>query len=1383
MRRLFKVILLSFLCTIGGLALVLGGVYLFGGMDEKPVYATNLTFSETEIVKSGPFALTVNTTTENVNKRTLVLETSKKTNGDAIINYPKYITIGEPFHIAPILVDNVPKGGYFELFARYEGESTNQNVVATCKILIDVPIQKVELNIDQVTLKPGNTINISKENETKIGDIITLSPANAIMPYTNSTSAISGIENGSLFAGKEVRNKRIFLQIQSLGEGNPATFKIGEGDKATFSTVAELTYKYVGGNIVATNTISVVTTGSGEVGDVAICAYACPSYDNNPDSIEELDEESVANVKHNVSVVEYTIDQMNIPNDTSSLYLGETTKIYLNNPHAEEGSFNLGIDLISSDGKSISSSQLPKEMLNSYIYINFADNSVGGILSRADGSQNGGLYGLNCLSTSTEMSEWYFNITVNNYQSYINYTENNNKIKLTLTFYDNGLNSTQDVVQKDIYFIPKITEVAETKSSQYNITAKSGSKLNFDINNYSIVFVDNKTPVGIANNFTIVHYIKLSEPTDNKIVINGVTIDSEYEHQTVNGESVLILKTPNAQVTGSGSFKIYSQAYYNDGSSSYFLGNSCNTEIEVVEAIEYIDCYSYENDKEVNFSKFEFDENEKDGSNNVVRYLYVTTAKEQLPKLATFVGENKLKVHVKQISGLSNEDDYNSSTLGGGLQDQNKNTITFGNWEEVRDSNGVIGYKISYSIGEVVTIKIGEETIENRFDIKVYLDLAPLEVTTNYKVSTGNVSSLQYIVKDKILQNTILSLDSYGDKENPVLLTANVDDSGNLQWNGPNLSNLTYGFSYEGNSPVSTSGYGYSFAFDSGELPSDICSFTAQENFKGGMTFASIPYRENGYTGKFTFRCQTANSDNSIMEWNTTTRRFEKVVNPSLQEKSLYFKLIGLNIIVEANSTNIAGVNGENIHIFKQSSDDTNYLFTLKRIEGSSQNNILTLDFTKFISMEIVFDKPEDRSKTTYSLSENKFEITTDFIQSSSISFAFNCRERAITIKDGENNLSSISKQITGAFEVSQKSSSGTIKLGESEENALSAPMFDGIAKDSYLSIAYGGVEISAENNPFENGYALSFIKLSGDNSTADWLVIPEDGTIKLKGINEEDIVSTSFAVRISKGEEHSDFVVTIYAKSNIANSDLIVKKGEGNDNEFTAGKDNGISYGNGIAFAGDSVLATLATNNKISAVEIESEYNQDGIQNFVKVTNSSGATPLTFGLYSGDLAIEQSITIKFKLSFVDDMGKYVIAKQINILPNISLTLKTNRKSESNVDGYEGYDFISGDSINVFNTSSYIYTQNGSVVSSLENIFDSYKEEDNIDNHPHIKDVNALVVSSSGGVLVLVPRFKSENDKEEIIDASYVLVYDYEDDGLVYSQEIKFEFQVKLISA
>ncbi len=135
---------------------------------------------------------------------------------------------------------------------------------------------------------------------------------------------------------------------------------------------------------------------------------------------------------------------------------------------------------------------------------------------------------------------------------------------------------------------------------------------------------------------------------------------------------------------------------------------------------------------------------------------------------------------------------------------------------------------------------------------------------------------------------------------------------------------------------------------------------------------------------------------------------------------------------------------------------------------------------------------------------------------------------------------------------------------------------------------------------------------------------------IKLKGINEEGIVSTRFAVRISKGEEYSDFIVTIYAKSNIANSDLIVKKGEGNDNEFTAGKDNGISYGNGITFAGDSFLATLAINNKISAVNIEAEYNQGGIQNFVKVTNSSGTTPLAFSLYSGDLATDQLIIIKF---------------------------------------------------------------------------------------------------------------------------------------------------------
>ncbi|MGN0798174.1 MAG: hypothetical protein ACI4L7_01165 [Christensenellales bacterium] len=1386
MRRVFKVILLTFLCTIGGLALVLGGVYLFGGMDEKPVYATNLTFSETEVVKSGPFSLTVNTTTENVNKKTLVLETSKTPNGDAIINYPKYITIGEPFHIAPILIDNVPQGGYFELYARYEGEATNQSVIAKCKILIDVPIQSVELNIDQVTLKPGNSINISKANETKISDIVSLSPANAIMPYNNSSSAISGIENGSLFAGKDVKNKKIFLQIQSLGETNPATFRVGEGANATYSTVAELTYKYVNGSIVATNTISVVTSGNDEVGNIVICAYVCPSYDNNPDNIEDLDEENVATVKHDVSVVEYTIDQMNISNDTSSLYLGETTKIYLNNSHAEEGSFNLGLDVVSSDGKSISLSTLPKEMLNKYIYINFADNSVGGILSRVDGTQNGGLYGLNCSSNSTEMGEWYFNITVNNFQKYLDYNNNGNKIKLVVTFYDNGLNESQDVIQKEVYLIPKITEVDKVESSQYSISAKSGSKLNFDTNNYSIVFVDNKTPVGIANNFKIVHYVKLNEPTNGEIVLNGVTLESEYEHMVLNGESILILKTPNAQVTGSGSFKIYSQACYDDGQSKYFLGNSCNTDIEVVEAIEYIDCYSYEGDKAVNFSTFEFNENDKDGTNSIVRYLYVTTAKEQLPKLATFVSNNKLKVQVKQVSGLTNEDDYNSSTLGGGLQDQNKNTITFGNWEEVRDGGSVVGYKISYTIGEVVTIQIGDNKIQNLFDIKVYLDIEPLEVTTNYKIATGNVSSLQYLVKDKILQTTILSLDSYGAEDNPVVLSANVDDSGNLQWNGANLSNLTYGFAYEGNSPVSSSGYSYRFAFNGAELPSNICSFTAQENFKGGINFASVPYRESGYTGKFTFLCQSPNSDNSIMKWSSTNRRFEKVVNPSLQEKTLYFKLIGLNIIIEANSTNISGVNGTRSHIFKQSNDDTNYLFTLKKVEGTTKTDILTADYTKFLSMETVFGNPEDNSKTIYSLQENKFEITTDFIAGGSVAFAFNCRNAIIAILDGDKTLSNITKQITGAFEVEQKVSSESTKLGESEENALSAPMFDGLTKDNYLTVKYGALEVSEDNNPFANGYTLSFVRITGTDSsaTAEWLMIAEDGSIKLKAINQTGVVSTKFIVRISKGGAYSDFVVTIYARSSISISNLVIRKGEGNENEIKAGKDNGISFGSGISFAEESSLANLATNNKISAVNITAVYNQDGIQNFVKSTNWNGVSPLTFGLYSGDLASEQTVNIQFVFVFTDSAGEYTITKQIKVTPNISLTLKTNKKSESNPSGYDGYDFISGNTITVFSAESYDYTQNGSVILpsgsdvSLDDILGGYT--DTITNHPHIKDINGLFVPETGEV-VLVSRYKTDSDEEEeIINASYVLVYDYENDGLEYSQEIRFDFKIKL---
>lgn len=1381
MRKLLKVILLTFLCTAGAMGLVLGGMYLFGGFNEKPVYAESISFSEAEVVKSGPFSLTVNTPTENVNKRTLVLETSKSPNGDTIINYPKYITIGEPFHIAPILTDGTPVGGYLELYARYEGEGSNQSAVATCKILIDVPVKTAELKIDQSTLKLGHSIQISKANETKLADIMTVSPANALMPYANSSSALSSIANGSLFASQNVVNKKIFLKINSNDENSVVAFKIGEGATATTSTQTELTYTYANGQLVVTNTISIVTTGE-NVGNVTIEAYLCTSYDNNAETIADLDRLSVPAVKatHDISVINYTIDQMTLTNDTENIFLGEITKLYLNNPNAETGSLNLGINLVSSDGKTTDQLQ---SFLNKSIFVKFDDSSVGGILSRSNGTQDDAdlNYGLNCMSGSTQMDEWYFNLLVNNYQKYLDYASNGNKIKLSITFYDKdgSLGETQTNIQKDFYLVPKVTEVDKVESTQYSLTAKSGSELSFNKDKYTIKFVNEETPVGIAKNFEIVHYVKCNAPTSGNIVLNGVTIASEYTQTTLNGENILILKTPNSVVTGSGTFKIYSQACYKDGQNIYFLGENCNTDIEVVEAIEYIDCYSYENDQPVNFSKFQFDENEREGGKSVTRYLYVTTSSEQLPKLTTFVNNNKLKVSFKQISGLADETKYNNSTLGGGLKDQNKNAILFGNWEEVRVRGVVVGYKISYTIGEVVTIQIDGTPIQNVFEINVYLDISPIDVTTNYIVASGKTNSLQYEIKDKILQSTILSLDSMGtSKENPISLTATVNDAGQLAWTGANLSNLTYGFAYEGNTPASISGYSYNFAFEEGNLPNDICSFIALEGFKGGISFSTLPYKADGYLGKFTFSCQKANSDNSIMQWNESLGRFEQVVNPTLEAKFLYFRLTGLNLVIEANSTKISGINGSNVHIFKTSNTDTNYLFTLKRIEGNSQVEVLSSDFRQFFTLEAVMGSKEDNDKVRCSLSDNSFEVTEDFIASSQVMFSFSCQNSTIKITNNGEELSSISREILGAFDVLQKNSSTELTLGESAENPLLAPMFDGLSKDSYLEITYGGKAISEENDPFTAGkYTLTFIKNSEE--APSWLVLENDGTITLKAINAMEVVQTSFIVRIALKADNSiyhDFEVNIYAKSSILNEDLIVKYA-GEDaiqNKITAGKNNSVTLGNGISFQENSSLSTLAQNSKITSVTLEAFYAEDGLKDFIKTTNSF--TNLNFGFYAGDLATDQNVTIKFTFTFADGTGEFTISKQVTVRKNISLSLITNRKSETKPDGNENFDYQSGDSIKIFNLDTYNYSQKGSVITTL----DLSDYDDTKNNHPHIKNLENLTIGTASELVLLV-RFKTADDTQNIISASFTLVYEYNNDGLIYSQDIKFEFEINLI--
>lgn len=126
-KSIFKMLVLLFFATIGVLALVIGGMFLFGGFNEKPVYATDLTFNAPKRISSRTFYLQVNTSSKDINQNRLKLEVSR--GGERVINFPRYITIGEAFSIMP-KIDPETKaniGGCVHLTARYEDPKANQS--------------------------------------------------------------------------------------------------------------------------------------------------------------------------------------------------------------------------------------------------------------------------------------------------------------------------------------------------------------------------------------------------------------------------------------------------------------------------------------------------------------------------------------------------------------------------------------------------------------------------------------------------------------------------------------------------------------------------------------------------------------------------------------------------------------------------------------------------------------------------------------------------------------------------------------------------------------------------------------------------------------------------------------------------------------------------------------------------------------------------------------------------------------------------------------------------------------------------------------------------------------------------------------------------------
>lgn len=165
MKRFLKIFGLSLAGVVLGVALLIGGAWLFGAFTEKPVKPKDIAFVEEEVSTSTMTALRVTTNTEGVNRKDLQIDVSPS----GIIKCPKNATIDEDFVIIPEKGDDgYNVGGIVTITASFEGM-----YVAKCIVKVDVPVADAIVKTTHTSLSKGEQISFSTE----------VIPARALTPW------------------------------------------------------------------------------------------------------------------------------------------------------------------------------------------------------------------------------------------------------------------------------------------------------------------------------------------------------------------------------------------------------------------------------------------------------------------------------------------------------------------------------------------------------------------------------------------------------------------------------------------------------------------------------------------------------------------------------------------------------------------------------------------------------------------------------------------------------------------------------------------------------------------------------------------------------------------------------------------------------------------------------------------------------------------------------------------------------------------------------------------------------------------------------------------------------------------------------------------------
>ena len=552
MKQILKVIAISLSCVVGALGLAIGGMYLFGGFNEEIIYANDLYFSETQQVSSGVMYMQVNTNTSDVTKKTLKLVASA--GGERIIDFPEEITLGQVFIVEPKRdINGVNIGGNVTLTAYYDDTGANPSVKAICNVLIDIPVQKVELmKIKNTVLTPNNSVSICVKN-AYVDSTLDITPAFSLTPYKKS----GGVRVNNIV------DKALFVELcgDNGSAVNPEVAYLADGSRNSYnSNIVELKYKYDNnGDLVFDNTVQLIC--GQEQTDIYLKVYSYSTYKDQSknlltDNTVVLDPDMAIGTEKACTIGNFTIDTMTIFNNThetitKEVYFNEEVKLFINNSDVSgSNDINLDVKLAASQSQGINISRL---YYTNYVYAKIS--GVGGAstalvrLSKNNGEDgergtpiDSGEYGNVAYDgVSDQMSELCWTFKISDFVAYYDYVKSGNEkfYEVQLVYYlreaqtgdidfdinDNvNLSGDQLALSCSFYIVPKIYEVTSI-SAKYPAGATAVSvktSEDFDLNN-NLVSINSTLPPEKISQYSLMYYLSYNQNFKNGVTTISTT--------------------------------------------------------------------------------------------------------------------------------------------------------------------------------------------------------------------------------------------------------------------------------------------------------------------------------------------------------------------------------------------------------------------------------------------------------------------------------------------------------------------------------------------------------------------------------------------------------------------------------------------------------------------------------------------------------------------------------------------------------------------------------------------------------------------------------------------------------------------------------------------